>query len=273
MTYYVGPDYFKTLRIGVRQGREFSLHDRKGQKKVAIINETLARVLWPGENPLGQIISNGDGSFEVCGVVRGSKYHDVRETPQPAVYYCSLQAGSAQVLIVRSKGRPAMLQHVLEKKIHALDPSLPRPRARTYTQQIRRILSGQRAVSLFITIIGAGGLLLASVGLYGIVSYMGRLRTSEIGVRIALGAQRLDIIRLVIRQAAKIILVGLSVGMFLAVPFALFVSRIVPYGLSVFDPTTFVIVTSVLLITAALACLIPALRAAKVDPMAALRYE
>ncbi|MBL7184902.1 MAG: ABC transporter permease [Phycisphaerae bacterium] len=273
ITYYVGPDYFNTMRIGVKQGREFSLHDRKGQKNVVIINETLARLLWPNENPIGQIVGSNEKTFEVCGIVANSKYHDVRETPQPAAYYCSLQTGWAQVLIVRSKGQPVLLRRVLEEKIHALDPSVARSQARTYTQQIRGVLIAERFASLFITLIGAGGLLLASVGLYGVVSYMGRLRTPEIGMRVALGAQKIDIIRLVVRQAVRIVLVGLSVGMCLAVPFALFLSKLTPFELSVFDPATFVIVTSVLLMTAALACLIPALRAAKIDPMEALRYE
>ena len=273
ITYYVGPDYFSTMRIGVKQGREFSLHDRKGQKNVVIINETLARLLWPNENPIGQIVGSTEKTFEVCGIVANSKYHDVRETPQPAAYYCSLQTGWAQALIVRSKGQPVLLQRVLEEKIHALDPSMARPQAKTYTQQIQGILIAERFASLFITLIGAGGLLLASVGLYGIVSYMGRLRTSEIGLRVALGAQKIDIIRLVVRQAVRIILVGLSVGMCLALPFALFLSKVTPFELSVFDPVTFAIVTLVLLTTAALACLIPALRASKIDPMEALRYE
>ena len=273
MTYYVGPGYFNTMRIGVNQGREFSLHDRKGQKNVVIINETLARLLWPNENPIGQIVGSSENTFEVCGIVANSKYHDVRETPQPAAYYCSLQTGWAQVLIVRSKGQPALLQRVLEEKVHALDPSMARPQAKTYTQQIQGVLIAQRFASLFITLIGAGGLLLASVGLYGIVSYMGRLRTSEIGIRVALGAQKIDIIRLVVRQAVRIILLGLSVGMCLALPFALFLSKVTPFELSVFDPVTFAIVTLVLLMTAALACLIPALRASKIDPMEALRYE
>lgn len=274
LTYYVGPDYFKTLRINVKQGREFSLHDRQGQKNVVILNETLARLLWPHENPIGQMLASNQAFFEVCGVVANSKYHDVRETPQPAAYYCALQnGGSPQRLIVRSEGRPALLQQALEEKIHAMDPSTPRPVARTYAYQIRSILIGERFASLFTTLIGAGGLLLASVGLYGIVSYMGRLRTSEIGIRIALGAQRFDIIRLVIRQAVRIILVGLAVGLFVAVPFGILLSKITPFGLSVFDPVTFILVTLILFLTAILACLVPALRAARTDPMEALRYE
>ena len=272
-TYNVGPDYFKTMGISVKQGREFSLHDNKDQKKVVIINETLARLLCPKENPLDRVISNGDKHFEICGIVANSKYHDAREIPQPAVYYCLLQTGLPQILIVRSQGQPVTLSHIIEEKIHAMDPTMSRPQAKTYTQQIQGILIGERAASLFIAIIGAGGLLLASVGLYGIVSYMGRLRTSEIGVRVALGAQRFDIIKLVVHQAFKIVMVSLIVGMFLAVPFALFLSKVMPFGLSVFDPAIFIIATSVLLITAAFACLIPALRAAKIDPMEALRYE
>jgi predicted permease len=272
-TYHIGPDYFKTMGISLQLGREFSLHDRKDQKKVVIINETLANLLWPKENPLGRILNKADKQFEVCGIVANSKYHDAREIPQPAVYYCLLQTESPQVLIVRSQGQPVALRHILEEKIHAMDPTMPRPQAKTYTRQIHGILIGERAASLFIAIIGAGGLLLASVGLYGIVSYMGRLRTSEIGVRVALGAKRFDIIKLVVHQAFKIVMVSLIVGIFLAIPFALFLSRIVPFGLSVFDPAIFIIVTSVLLITATFACLIPALRAARIDPMEALRYE
>jgi predicted permease len=272
-TYNTGPDYFKTMGISLKQGREFSLHDRKDQKKVVIINETLANLLWPKENPLGRVISNGIKQFEVCGIVANSKYHDAREIPQPAVYYCLLQTGLPQVLIVRSQGQPLALRHIVQEKIHAMDPTMSRPQAKTYTQQIQGILIGERAASLFIAIIGAGALLLASIGLYGVVSYMGRLRTSEIGVRVALGAQKFDIIKLVVRQAFKIVIVSLIVGMFLAVPFALFLSRIVPFGLSVFDPAIFIIVTLVLLITAAFACLIPALRAARTNPIEALRYE
>jgi predicted permease len=274
ITYHVGPDYFKTLRIGVKRGRGFSLHDRKGQKNAIVLNETLARSLWPRGNPVGQILDGYDKeTYEVCGVVANSTYHDVRETPQPAAYYCALQAGGAQCLIVRSKGQPALLQPVLEKKVHALDPSMPRPQAKTYTQQIQGILIGERFASLFITLIGAGGLLLASVGLYGIVSYMGRLRTSEIGIRIALGAQRFDIIHLVLRQAVRLIVVGLAAGLFVAVPFGILLSKITPFGLSVFDPVTFILVTLTLFLTAILACIVPALRAARTDPMEALRYE
>ena len=273
MTYVVGPDYFKTLRIDVKQGREFSRRDRIDQMKVAVINETLARLLWPGEYAVGRKINGGGKTYEICGVVRDSKYNDARETPQPAVYYCSLQSRLAQVLIVRTKGNPAMFQRALEAKIQELDPSMPRPQAKTYTRQIQGMLIGQRAVSLFVMIIGAGGLLLAGIGLYGIASYTGRLRTNEIGLRIALGARWFDIVLLIVRQAVGIIIVGLATGFLLTLPIALFLSKVIPFGMSIFDPATFVIVPLVMLITVSLACLIPALRAAKVDPMEALRCE
>ena len=274
ITYYVGPDYFKTLRIGVTRGREFSLQDRAGQKNVVILNETLARSLWPNEDPIGQMVASNEMMFEVCGVAANSTYHDVRESPQPAAYYCALQTGGWPGLaIIRSKGSPNLLQRALEATIHAMDPSVPRPQARTYTEQIRSILVGERFASLFIAVLGIGGLLLASVGLYGIVSYMGRLRTSEIGIRMALGAQRLDIIRLVVRQAMKITVLGLCAGMCMAIPLGILLSKIMPFGLATFDPVAFVIVTLALLCAAALACTLPALRAARTDPMVALRYE
>jgi putative ABC transport system permease protein len=274
----VAPDYFASLRIPIVHGRAFAPHDDETSDRVVIVNETMARRLWPGEDPIGQrvVIPRFDGRlWKVVGVARDSKYLAVFERPLPHVYFAMRQSPFyMRVLYVRSAAPPQTLAALVEREIHGLDPDVPIADLKTMDQ----VIEGGMGFLLFhIGSVQAGtmgilGLLLAVVGVYGVVSYGATQRTREMGIRLALGADPSAVRGLVLRQGMALIGGGVICGLVLAAAVTRALSRLfVLVGAT--DVPTFGAVTALLCAIALVACYLPARRAMRLDPMAALRHE
>lgn len=272
----VGSDYFQTMGIPVLRGREFNAFDREGSSPVVIINETLAGRLWPGEDPIGRRVSlNGArGPYsEIVGVAKDGKYATLGESARPFIYQQALQNYSGKMtLVARTTAEPATMVDALRNEVRALEPNLPTADITTLAEQVRLSLLPARLTAGLLGVFGLLALVLATVGIYGVVSYSVANRTHEIGIRTALGAQSKDILKLVLREGMVMVAIGVALGLGVAYAATRVISSFL-YGVSATDPITFLGV-SVLLATVALAaCFLPARRAAKVDPTAALRYE
>ncbi|HEY0101353.1 MAG TPA: ABC transporter permease [Pyrinomonadaceae bacterium] len=274
-TNIISPDYFKTLGIPLLQGRDFSAEDRKGAPGVVIINEEFARRYFPGANPLGRRIRKGsDESYlEVVGVVKNARYRGLVEEPLPFFYTPQAQKGmSSMTLFVRTEGDPLTVLPAVRAELKNLDKNLTLYQINTFSAHLADALSNERMVAVLLSVFGVAALLLAAVGLYGVMSYVVVQRTHEIGVRMALGAQPGDILKMVLRQGMTLLLAGGLIGLTAAFALTRLMSSLL-YGISATDPLTFVGITSLLSFVTLLACYIPARRATKVDPMIALRYE
>lgn len=272
----VAPGYFSTMDIPLRRGREFTARDGTGAPPVVVINETLARLYWPGEDPLGKRLSMygpGGPYAEIIGVTRDGKYRTLGEDPRPFVYAALLQEpGGAATLVARTAGNPAASLDPVRGLVRALDPGLPVFEARTMREYLGFALLPVRLAGTLLGVFGGIGLLLATVGIYGVTAYSVSRRTREVGVRMALGARPRDVLALVVRQGMTPALIGLAAGVLIALAVTRLLRSLL-YGVSPTDALTFV-ATALLLTGAALAaCYVPARRASHVDPMTALRYE
>lgn len=273
----VGPNYLKTMGIGLIAGREFSLMDREGAPRVVIINESLARHVFGAVNPIGRRIRFGrEDQLDrtVAGVARNSKYSTIGERDRAAVYEPYFQAGGRPALnfLVKAKGSAESLISPINVKLLEADSSAA-VELRTMSAAMSFAMLPSRMGAALLGTTGLLGLALASVGLYGVISYSISRRTREIGLRMALGAQRGDVLRLVLREGTWILGAGVAIGVFLG----FFVTRplvkfLVP-GLHPSDPATYLAVVIALAVVGLCACLSPALRALRIDPMTALRYE
>jgi len=274
----VGPNYFQTLGIPLLRGRDFTTEAREGSPKVAIINETMARRFFANEEPLGRrvrIMRRGGQSVscEIIGVVRDSKYLSLGEDAAPFLFLPYSQNSSpVMTLLVRANGNPKNLTAAVRHEVQTLDDNLPPFNVVTLTENVDISLFPARFGALLLGGFGLLALVLAIVGIYGVMSYSVGQRTHEIGIRMALGAQVNNVLRLVVGQGMLMASLGVAVG--LAAAFAL--TRVVKsllYGVSATDLATFTGIALLLMVVALLACYLPARRAAKVDPMATLRYE
>jgi predicted permease len=272
----VGPNYFKTMGTALLRGREFTEADREGATGIAILNETLAARLWPNEDVLGKRLSvtGPKGPFlEVVGVVRDSKYQTLGETPHSYVYLPLEQSYDPKMtLVVRTTSEPRALAPVVREQIRALNANLPIADVQTLRDQIELTLFPSRIAAWTLGGFGLLALLLAGIGIYGVVSYGAAQRTREIGVRMALGAKEKDVLRLVLWDGLLVIGAGLAIGLSLAAAATRLIVAFL-YGVGATDPLTFVIVPLLLGVVALVASYIPARRAVKVDPLVALRYE
>ncbi|MGH9702122.1 MAG: ABC transporter permease [Candidatus Acidiferrales bacterium] len=274
----ISPDYFTNLRIPLLRGRAFSDADTSTSGRVAIVNQTMADLLWPGQNPIGRRFAyeSATGPYlTVVGIARKGKYGELLEPPSPYFYEPMTQHyRSLHVLQLRTSVPPLSLAPSIESQARDLDPNLPL----FDIQTAEEVISGVNGLFLFHAGVafagplGGLGLLLAVVGLYGVVSFSATQRTHEIGVRMALGAQPGNILSLVLRQALVLIAAGVGIGILAALAVTRLLSSML-VNVSSYDPLTFASVAALLAFVALFACYLPARRAAKLDPSAALRYE
>jgi putative ABC transport system permease protein len=273
VTNTIDVDYLKTMQIPLLQGRAFTAADQEGSLPVVIINEDLARRYWAHGNAIGNHLRlSGDTvRRQIVGVVKSSNYTTLGEAPQPCLYLPLRQSpGGSANLYVRSAGDPSLLLAAVQRGIKDVDPSVQVTDVRTGAKLVNQVLWNARIVLGMLGIFGLLALALASVGLYGILAYSVSSRQREIGVRMALGASRFDVLRLVLRQGMALVAVGVSLGLAISLLIGRAFSRML-FGLSPADPLSLLGASAVLLLVAAFACYLPALAASRMDPMQALR--
>jgi putative ABC transport system permease protein len=279
-------DYFRTMGIPLLQGRHFTKNDAAvaeswfNQEHNIIINEAVARQLWPGANPIGKRIRRNWGDswpwLTVIGVVGDVRHLSYVSEPEPARYIPYQRTGdftpSELEFVVRTSADPLGLIKAIRSEVHTVDSRLPVSDFITLEDRLMQSTSRQRFYMQLLTIFAVIGLIIAAAGIYGVISYSVARRTHEIGIRMALGAQRSDVFKLVIKQGLFLIVIGLVIG----VAGALALTRVLKsllYGVTATDPMTFILVSLLLTAVGLLACYIPARRATKIDPISALRYE
>jgi predicted permease len=270
----VGADYFQTMSIPLRRGRMFTERDDDKAPKTVLINEALARRIFNGEEALGQrlYLRGGNTPYEVVGVVGDAKQFNLLGETSPEIFTHYLESPTTfMYVLARTKGDPTSLAQPIRREVQAIDPDQPVGN-RTLSQQFENSISQPRFYTLLLGLFAAVALALASVGIYGVMSYMVALRTHEIGIRMALGAQRRDVFRIVVGQGLKLALIGVVVGLGLSFLASRLLSKML-FGVSAVDPLTYVIIPLILTTVAVAACFIPARRATKIDPLIALRNE
>jgi predicted permease len=269
----VGPKYFTTVGMPLLAGRELDVRDSEKAPKVAVINEAMARRYFANRNPLGERFDYGKPKIEIVGVVRDARVTNVRDAAVPMVYYARQQWNDySDNIDVRAVGDPRWIVGEVRKAVHEADPNLPMNRVATMAEQISDNVNMDRLVAYLTSAFGILALALASVGLYGVMSYAVSRRTAELGIRMALGAHPSQVLWMVLRGTFE--LVGLGVALGLPVVFA--ASRFLKgmlFGLAPSDSATVVSAIVVLVIVAAVAGYTPALRASRIEPLVALRYE
>jgi predicted permease len=271
----VGPDYFRTMQIPLLRGRDLDAGDNSQSGPVAVINEAMARRFWAGRDPIGGRFRFGSGApwTTVVGVAREVKFRNLVEAARPFAYLPVQQLYyPAMTIHVRTAGDPASLAPAVRETVLSLDPALPVFAARTLEAHIGAATFQQRLAGTLLSVFGTLAVLLAAVGLYGVLAFLVGQRTREIGVRVALGASPSSVFRLVARHGLTLTAVGTMIGLPLAFGIAQGLSAIL-FGVSASDPVTIVAAVALLGVCAAAACLIPAVRATRVDPVKALKSE
>ncbi len=271
----VTPGHFDTLRIPFLRGRDFTDFDRENTTPVVIINEATANLLWPGQGALGKRFSMATDPtmFQVVGVVANSVVLRIGEDPQPVAYLPMRQQYSPfATLVVRTTGNPESVLAAVRTQIQQLDKNLALTNGLTVQQLLAQGLWPARMGAALLGLFGFLALILASIGIYGVLAYSVAQRTAEIGIRMAMGAQPAQVLRLVLSQGMRLAALGAAVGLVAAFPVARLASGLL-YSVSAADPITYGGITFLLMSVALLACYIPARRATRIDPLVALRFE
>jgi predicted permease len=266
--------FFATFGIPLLMGRDFNAHDSVGHPRVVIVNDSFARYFFGDENPLGKRVSVGTvKDLEIVGVVGTARLSSLKETMSRAVYYPESGAIlEKQRFCVRATGDAGALIAAIRNEVRRLDPNLPVSDIKTFADWIDESISRERLIALLSSFFGFFALLLAGLGLYGVMAYAVARRTREIGIRMALGAQAGNVRWLVLRETLLLVSIGIAIGL----PVALAVTRLTKgmlFGLTANDPLTIALTTLVMIAIAAMAGYLPARRASQVDPMVALRQE
>ena len=272
----VGLNYFKTMGIALLRGRDFTAQDRDDSPGVVIVNESFVNRYLPDQEPIGRRLSQSGAQgpwLEIMGVVRDSKYRSLSESPTPFIYVPLAQNHeTGMTLHVRAAGEPSLLAAAVRNEIQALDKNLPVTGLQPMATMLSDSLFASRMGALLLGVFGLLALLLASVGLYGVISYSVSRRSREIGIRMALGARQRDVVGLVVGQGMKLSLLGVGIGLVMSLGLTRLLSSLL-VGISASDPATFTLISLLLVGISLLACFVPARRAARVDPMTSLRYE
>jgi predicted permease len=272
----VGPDYFNTMGIPLVAGRVFTERDGQKAPKVAIINEAAARKFFPSENPLGRRFGTSlddDPDIEIVGVLRDVRYNDLRQAPPATMYMPHLQDNPEDLAFtIRTAGDPADLMSAFRTAASNADPSVPVITVQTQLSTLEERYAQEKVLAQAYALFGSIALFVAAIGLFGLMSYNVSRRTREIGIRMAMGAQSKEVLGMVLRESMLLVAVGVTIGL----ATALAAGRLVEsqlFGLEPTDPATVGLAVTVMLLVAAAAGYLPARRAARVDPMIALRYE
>jgi putative ABC transport system permease protein len=272
----VSPDYFRTLQIPLMSGRVYAEHDRADSPKVAIVNQAFAQRYFPTGDVLGKRVGFGceDGlCTTIVGVVGNVKQESITAGASPEIYVpFSQMPMNGMTLFVRTSGKPTDLAQALRSEVFAIDRNQPVYNMKTLDQRVVETIAVSRSLMLLFSGFALLALVLAAVGIYGIVSYAVSQRTREIGIRMALGARGVDVLRLMVKSGITLVVAGIVIGVTGALALTRFLATLL-FGVTPTDTLTFVVVSIVLITVALLACLVPARRATKVDPLAALRYE
>ncbi|HEU4770258.1 MAG TPA: FtsX-like permease family protein, partial [Pyrinomonadaceae bacterium] len=276
MTNVVSPGFFRTMQIPIVEGRDFDERDQLKTQRVVIVNQRMAQMLWPGESAVGKRIFIGAESrdaLEVVGVVKTGKYRALAEDPKPFFYYpLGQRRPSTMALVMRASLDPGSLVGAVRSEVHAFDRRVPVFGVKTMDQHKTYALWAPNMAATFSLAFGVVAILLSAVGLYSVMAYIVSQRTREVGIRMALGADRSDVMKMITRQGMRLAAVGLGIGLVLALGLARVLSSLL-IGVSGYDVTTFIVVPVLLAAVALVACYLPARRATKVDPLIALRYE
>jgi predicted permease len=272
----VQPGYFATMRIPMLRGRDFTAHDAIGTTPVVIVNDALAKRHWPGEDPIGRRIRLSDRTWmTIVGVVKNVKQNDWILNPGSEIYLPHAQGPDTQssmAVVMRTHGDPLTLAKGAADSVHSIDKDVPVAHVMTMEQVIGDKLWRSRLAMMLLMLFAGVAITLAALGIYGAISYSVAQRTNEIGIRMALGARRMDVLRMILRQAMAVVGSGISIGLFGAWMLTRALSGLL-YGVTTTDPVTFLAVPVLVVALSAVACSLPALRAMRVDAVTALRYE
>jgi predicted permease len=272
----ISPSFFDTMEIPLAAGRSFTERDTKNAPSVAVINEAAARLYFPNETALGRRFGrtlHESGQIEIVGIVRDAKYNNVREAVPPTMYTPYQQGYSGSVTFeVRTAGDPLAAIPAVREAVRAVDPNVPIINLTTQQAEVENRFQQERLFAQAGTVFGGLALLVASVGLFGLMSYSVARRTNEIGIRMALGAARADVLQLVMRESMTLVLAGVVLGLGGAIAGSRPIANLL-FGLAPADPMTIVAAIVVMLVLSSVAAYLPARRASRVDPIVALRYE